>query len=161
MSHVNTLGILDGCPVPESTEEISRAGQVLSGERFNGANLTECLVDSVHALRQKGGAWITVDDLFGGLRQQGAHGNSSVMLVRLGGNKSILLVFKSLSMSSNLQAEIDDVRSHGGRFEAALKATVPRDDPSAIEELRKWAASTPPGTRARIFDESDIELGLG
>lgn len=50
MSHVNTLGILDDCPVPESTEEISRAGQVLSGERFDGATLTECLVDAVHAL---------------------------------------------------------------------------------------------------------------
>lgn len=83
------------------------------------------------------------------------------MLVRLGGNKSIPLVFKYPSMSSNLQAEIDNVRSHGGRFEAVLKVTVPRDDPSVIEELRKWAASTPPGARARIIDESGVELDLG
>lgn len=70
MSHVDTLGIFDGCPVPESTD-ISRTCQVLSSERFEGATPTECLVDAVHALRQRGGAWITVDDLLGELRQQG------------------------------------------------------------------------------------------
>lgn len=64
-------------------------------------------------------------------------------------------------MPRNLQAEIDNVHSHGRRFEAVLKVTVPRDDPSAIEELRKWAASTPAGTRARIVDESGVDLDLG
>lgn len=160
MSHIDTLGIFDGCPVPESTG-IFRACKVLSSLRFEGATLTECSVDAVHALRQKGGAWITIDGLFGELRQQGIHGNPSVMLVQLGGDKPIPLVLKSPSMSSNLQAEIDDVRSHGSSFEAVLKVTVPRDDPSAIEELRKWAVSTPSGTRAIIVDETGVELNLG
>lgn len=59
------------------------------------------------------------------------------MLFQLGGNKFVPFVFKYPSMSSNLQAEIDCVHPHGGGFEAVLKVTILRDNPSAIEELRK------------------------
>lgn len=37
---------------------------------------------------------------------------------------------------------------------------MPRDDPSAIEEIMKWAASTPSGARARTIDENGVELEI-
>lgn len=66
MDHIDTLGLIDSCTIPETTEQTSRACQVFAGQRSGAMTLTRRFIEAAHQLQREGSAWTTAEGFIRG-----------------------------------------------------------------------------------------------
>ncbi|EYE95767.1 uncharacterized protein EURHEDRAFT_386156, partial [Aspergillus ruber CBS 135680] len=100
LSHIDALGLIDCCNVPETTVQTSRKCQVLAYPRSgSGVTLTRQLTDAARLLQQRGSAWTTVNSLFEEMQRHDSkpcNYASKMALHQISGDKPISLRFKQL-----------------------------------------------------------------
>lgn len=156
LNHIDALGLIDCCNVPEITVKTSRKCQVLACPRSgSGAiTLTRRLTDTARHLQQQGSAWTTVDSLFEEMQRQDSKPCNyapEMALHQISGDKPISLRFKQLLVTRELREEFDGVR--GGNIEGAFRITMPDEDSTHMERLKEWAAAAPAGVTISVVDK--------
>jgi len=97
LNHIDALGLIDRCSVPEIAVQTSRKCQFLACPRSGAMTLTRRLIDAAHYPQQRGSAWKTVDSLFEEIQHQCSNlcGDvSELVLCQISGDKPISLRFK-------------------------------------------------------------------
>lgn len=129
LNHIDGLGLVDYCNVPETTVQTSRKCQVLTYPRSgSGVALTRRLTDAACHLQQQGSAWTTIDSLFEEMQRQDSkpcNYTPEMTLHQIIGDRPISC-FKQLLVTRELQEELAGVQE--GKIKNFFRITMPDED---------------------------------